>query len=85
MGDGRGDGKGDVPNKGDGATAGHEGDFVDDLDSVSISTRQKGEWGRGHTVVMVSTPHAECSQSIQTASKPKGAMKRAIGIELRPK
>lgn len=46
MGLGEGVGGGDVPNKGDGAAAGHEGDFVDHLDSVSTPFAT-GRWGEG--------------------------------------
>jgi len=37
------------------------------------------------TVVIVSTPQAECSQSIQTISKPIGAMNLAVGTVLSPR
>lgn len=52
---------------GDGSTFTHELYFVDHL----------------NIVVMVSTPQEECSQSIQTASKPSGAMNLAVGTVLK--
>ncbi len=71
----------DIPHPGYGSTFTHKGYFVNHLDTMSDSMVVSRVLGR--TVVMVSTLQEECSQSIQIASKPRGATSLAVGTVLK--
>ena len=74
---------GTLPDPRGGAAFTHELDLVDHLRTVSELHGRPEVGFLFHTVVMVSTPQEECSQSIQTASNPSGATNLAVGTVLR--
>ena len=74
---------GDIPDPRGRSTFAHELDLVDHLLTVLDIVVTPPEVDLVHTVVMVSTPQEECSQSIQIASNPSGATNLAVGMVLK--